>query len=80
MYEPFGIPAGPLLNAKYVNSALAMGFDLVVYKTQRSVHFKVNPFPNVLYVEVEGDLTLQRAAGAAGSQRARPSPSTAHYH
>lgn len=62
VYSPFGIPAGPLLNAKYVIAALTKGFDVVTYKTQRSVPFEVNPFPNVLYVDVDGDLTLEKAA------------------
>jgi dihydroorotate dehydrogenase len=62
IYLPFGIPAGPLLNAKYVVAALSKGFDVVVYKTQRSTSFEVNAFPNVLYVDVDGDLTLEKAA------------------
>jgi dihydroorotate dehydrogenase (NAD+) catalytic subunit len=60
--SPFGIPAGPLLNAKYVAAALAKGYDVVTYKTQRSAPFQVNAFPNVLYVDVQGDLTLEKAA------------------
>ncbi len=60
--SPFGIPAGPLLNANYVVAALAKGFDVVVYKTQRSTPFEVNAFPQVLYVDVEGDLTPEIAA------------------
>jgi len=62
VYSPFGIPAGPLINAKYVIAALAKGFDIVTYKTQRSVSFQVNPFPNILYVDIEGDLTLEKAS------------------
>jgi hypothetical protein len=27
-----------------------------VYKTQRSVEFKVNEFPNVLYLDIDGEL------------------------
>ncbi|HEX3082221.1 MAG TPA: hypothetical protein VHQ86_03125 [Candidatus Saccharimonadia bacterium] len=61
MFSPFGIAAGPLLNAKYVIAALNKGFDLVTYKTQRTVAFEVNPFPNVLAVDVDGDLTLDQA-------------------
>jgi dihydroorotate dehydrogenase (NAD+) catalytic subunit len=60
--SPFGIPAGPLLNANYVTAALAKGYDVVTYKTQRSTNFDVNAFPNVLYVQVDGDLTLEKAA------------------
>jgi dihydroorotate dehydrogenase len=31
------------------------------YKTQRSVSFPVNEFPNVLYVDIDGDLTIEKA-------------------
>jgi dihydroorotate dehydrogenase len=62
IYSSFGIPAGPLLNSNYVIAALNKGFDVVCYKTQRSVEFDCNAFPNVLYVDVEGDLTLDKAA------------------
>ncbi len=62
VYSPFGIPAGPLLNAKYVAATLTKGFDVVTYKTQRSDTFEVNAFPNVLYVQNEGDITLEKAA------------------
>lgn len=62
VFSRFGIPAGPLLNSKYVVAALAKGFDVVTYKTQRSTTFEVNPFPNVLYVDVDGDLTLEKAS------------------
>lgn len=68
IYSPFGIGAGPLLNSNFVKYALDHGFDVVVYKTQRSGQFPVNPFPNVLYVETDGDLTLDKAAkGLVGS-------------
>lgn len=60
--SPFGIPAGPLLNSEYVKAAFEYGFDVNVYKTQRSVAFDVNQFPNVLYLDLKGDLTLDRAS------------------
>ncbi len=62
VHSPFGIPAGPLLNARYVIAAMKAGFDVVTYKTQRSGEFEVNVFPNVVYADVRGDLTLERAA------------------
>lgn len=62
VYSPFGIPAGPLLNSKHTTFAFNQGFDIVCYKTQRSVPFDCNQFPNVLYLDVEGDLTLEKAA------------------
>ena len=58
---PFGIPAGPLLNGRYVKAALDKGFDVVVYKTVRSREYPCNPWPNVLGAEIAGDLTLERA-------------------
>lgn len=58
---PFGIPAGPLINAKFVGAAFEKGFDVIHYKTRRSVGFPSNPWPNVVSVEIKGDLTLERA-------------------
>lgn len=52
----FGIPAGPLLNSKFVTAAFANDFDLCVYKTVRSRARQVNEFPNVLSVHVDDQL------------------------
>lgn len=54
---PFGIPAGPLLNANYVKAALAYGFDLCVYKTVRTKAHKSHPLPNVLSIHPKGHLS-----------------------
>ncbi len=62
LYSPFGIGAGSLPTSKHVGYAFQRGFDVVCYKTQRSVPFAVNDFPNVTYLDVEGDLTLEKAA------------------
>lgn len=59
--SPFGIPAGPLLNGNFVNSALKKGFDIVTYKTVRSSSYPCHPWPNVLSVHIDGDLTLEKA-------------------
>ncbi|MFI5265241.1 MAG: hypothetical protein ACHQT7_00665 [Candidatus Levyibacteriota bacterium] len=58
---PFGIPAGPLLNSKFVKAAFEKGFDIPVYKTVRSGIFPCHPFPNILGVHLDLDLTLERA-------------------
>lgn len=60
VYAPFGIPAGPLLNSKFCKAAFEKGFDICVYKTVRSDVFPCHPFPNVLAIHPEGDLTLER--------------------
>ncbi len=60
---PIGIPAGPLLNGKFVKSALDKGFDVPMYKTVRTRVHKSHPWPNVLAVQIKGDLTLEGAKG-----------------
>ncbi|MBI5357758.1 hypothetical protein HZB74_02830 [Candidatus Saccharibacteria bacterium] len=59
--SPFGIPAGSLPTSQHIKYAFETGFDVVCYKTQRSGKFPVNQFPNVLYVDTDGDLTLEKA-------------------
>ncbi len=61
--SPFGIPAGPLLNSNFCKSAFEKGFDICVYKTVRSGVYPCHPFPNVLSVKVDGDLTYEKAQG-----------------
>lgn len=67
--SPFGIPAGPLINGKFVQAALDKGFDIVIYKTVRSVKYPCHPWPNVLSVKVEGDLSLDMAQGKLVADR-----------
>jgi len=51
VHVPFGIPAGPLLNARYVRAAMQAGFCLPTYKTVRARSWKSHPWPNVLVIE-----------------------------
>lgn len=60
--SPFGIASGPLPTSRHVIGAFNRGFDVVCYKTQRSVSFPCNPFPNVVYIDIEGDLTEEKAS------------------
>jgi dihydroorotate dehydrogenase len=59
IHFPLGIPAGPLLNSAFCKAAFEKGFDIAVYKTVRSGAFPCHPFPNVLAIHPEGDLTLE---------------------
>ena len=61
VHKPFGIPAGPLLNAAFCAAAFRHGYDINAYKTVRSAAHPCHPFPNTLAVHVNGDLTLERA-------------------
>jgi dihydroorotate dehydrogenase len=63
VYSPFGIPAGPLINGKFVEAALRKGFDIVVYKTVRSHKYPCHKWPNILHVDIKGNLTLKKAEG-----------------
>ena len=58
--SPFGIPAGPLINGKFVKAALEKGFDIVTYKTVRSQKYSCHIWPNILSVKIDGDLTLEK--------------------
>ncbi len=50
--SPLGIPAGLLLNAKWVELYASLGFDVLTYKTVRSRSYPVHPWPNCLFVKV----------------------------
>lgn len=70
VYLPFGIPAGPLLNGKYVKAALDKGFDIVTYKTVRTHKYPCSQWPNVLGIQIKGDLTLEQAEkGIVGNHK-----------
>lgn len=69
---PFGIPAGPLLNARFVAAAFARGYDLAVYKTVRTRAHPSNPFPNVRAVHVDGDLAPDAGPLVADDAFAQP--------
>ena len=57
--SPIGIAAGPLLNAKWINLASHLGFDVLCYKTIRSKEHAGHPLPNMLYVDSNRQLSPQ---------------------
>jgi dihydroorotate dehydrogenase (NAD+) catalytic subunit len=54
--SPLGMPAGPLLNGRWILYYASLGFDVLTYKTTRSVHRDCYSLPNLLPVE-SGQLT-----------------------
>ena len=50
--SPMGISAGPLLNSGWILQYAAAGFDILVYKTVRSVARACYDLPNLVPVEV----------------------------
>ena len=49
--SPLGIPAGPLLNGRWVLYYASLGFDVLTYKTVRSSERACYPLPNLQPVE-----------------------------
>lgn len=47
---PFGIPAGPLLNGRFCEAAMRLGYAIATYKTVRGNPYPCHPFPNVIRV------------------------------
>ena len=54
--SPLGVPAGPLLNGRWCLYYASLGFDVLTYKTVRSVARACYPLPNLQPVEC-GQLT-----------------------
>lgn len=52
-FLPFGVPAGPLLNSKYINVSLDAGFCFPIYKTVRWEFYPCHPFPNIVNIRSE---------------------------
>ena len=51
-----GIPAGLLLNSKWIHAYAQRGWDILTYKTVRSSHRPCYPPPNWVFVEDDGKL------------------------
>src|SRR4026208_1694585 len=49
-----GIPAGLLLNSKWIDAYAKRGWDILTYKTVRSAHRPCYPLPNWVFVEDDG--------------------------
>lgn len=65
VYLPFGIPSGPLINGNFVKAALDKGFDLVEYKDTRTRKYPCHPLPNIIPLNIKGNLTIKKAEKGA---------------
>jgi len=67
VHSPLGMPAGPLLNGRWVLWYARLGFDVLTYKTVRSGARACYPAPNLLPVDVatlngrDGDVNATEA-------------------
>ncbi len=50
--SPLGMPAGPLLNGRWILYYASLGFDVLTYKTVRSVARECYPLPNLQPVSI----------------------------
>jgi dihydroorotate dehydrogenase (NAD+) catalytic subunit len=71
--SPIGVPAGPLLNARWTTLALELGFDIVTYKTIRSKEHPAHPVPNMVYIETKGFLDPSKEGEAIRETKQVPS-------
>lgn len=69
--SPLGVAAGPLLNGKWLLYYAALGFDVLTYKTVRSVERACYPLPNLLPVQTPSLLgseeRIPESSGTTGS-------------
>ena len=64
LLSPLGVPAGPLLNSRWIALAAKLGFDCVTYKTIRSFAHPGHQLPNMIFIDPVDD-RLARAAPPA---------------
>jgi dihydroorotate dehydrogenase len=55
--SPLGIPAGPLFNSKFIKLYADLGFDVLTYKTVRSIAREAHPNPNIVFVDISKGVT-----------------------
>ena len=66
--SPLGIPAGPLLNSRWILYYAALGFDVLTYKTVRSSFRESYELPNLLPVSTERlDENVPEVAASPGA-------------
>ncbi len=70
--SPLGVPAGPLLNANYIELYGKLRFDLPIYKTLRTCFRQVHPAPNCLYIETKAQLTPADMNSTIYSRQSEP--------
>jgi dihydroorotate dehydrogenase len=63
--SPLGVPAGPLFNSKFIELYAKLGFDILTYKTLRTVAREAHRNPNIVYLNVDHQLSEQEIGGNA---------------
>ncbi|HSD98879.1 MAG TPA: hypothetical protein VLB73_04265 [Patescibacteria group bacterium] len=76
VFLPFGIASGPLFNSKFIKGALDKGFDIVIQKTVRSRNKPSNQWPNVVQLNIKGQLSLNKATKGVYAKKRFTQPLT----
>ena len=63
-----GISAGPLVNSKWVAAYARLGFDLLTYKTVRTVAHSAYGLPNLAFVRNMPDVAVSVPSGRASEE------------
>lgn len=72
LHSPLGIAAGPLLNSNWIRVYAKLGFDLLSYKTVRTLRRASNAAPNCVFVDTGGPLTDARLGETLAVRAAAP--------
>lgn len=67
--SPLGIPAGPLLNGRWILYYASLGFDVLTYKTLRSERRECYPLPNLVPVQTTMLTGNERQIPSASNMR-----------
>lgn len=65
-----GVPAGPLLNAKWIKLASDLQYDVLCYKTIRTKEYSGHPVPNIVFIDANEQ--LEDCGGIIEQQRDPP--------
>ncbi len=61
--SPLGVPAGPLLDSKWIELYGKLGFDIPVYKTVRTIERECHPNPNCVFVDAQRQISVADIGG-----------------
>lgn len=72
--SPLGVAAGLLLNSEWVELYSQLGFDVLTYKTVRTIGHKSHTWPNCLYIDYVNQLAADNGSPLIGSEDRKSLP------
>ena len=71
--SPIGIPAYPIMTSKGIKLMAQLGYDVLTYKTVRSIPFPAHRLPNISYVSIDKQLSKEDMGTQAFQYESAPS-------